>query len=227
MENFAILLIFLILFSGCLEKREVKYVCSDNSVVSNPKNCPELEKSAPEKITVTKYVCPGGEVVNKTNECELPTSSTLTTTTLLETTTLLKTTSTTTSSTITIFTIPISTTVSSPVIITQNIEISATQFDAPGDDRKNLNGEWVEIKNNGDVDVDMNSWTLEDGQNHVYTFPIGFMLIKGNLVKVHTGKGQDTSSDLYWGSGRAIWNNDGDTATLKNRDRKIVDQKSE
>jgi len=32
---------------------------------------------------------------------------------------------------------------------------------------------------------------------------------------VHTGHGTNTSTDLYWGSGNYIWNNDKDKATLK------------
>ena len=33
-------------------------------------------------------------------------------------------------------------------------------------------------------------------------------------VRIHTGRGTNRAGHLYLGSGRPIWNNDGDTATL-------------
>jgi len=240
MKKIIIFLVLLILTSGCLERKEISYVCPDNSVVSNPESCPELETPAPERISITKYVCPNGEVVDDSEECEvkgeeeLGTTSTLPATTTLEETTstifptttsmMLGTTTTTSLITTTTSTILTTTTTSSTVITIKNIEISATQFDAPGSDKENLNGEWVEIVNRGNKNVEMDGWTLEDEGGHTYSFPVDFILTKGNSVKVHTGKGQDTSSNLYWGSGRAIWNNDGDIATLKNMEGKVIDQ---
>ena len=92
----------------------------------------------------------------------------------------------------------------------------------------NLSEEWVEITNNGDVDVDMSNWTLEDNATnpHTYLFPSGFILDDGSSVKVHTGDGNDTSTELYWGFGGHIWNNNGDTATLKDSNGKIISQMS-
>jgi len=49
---------------------------------------------------------------------------------------------------------------------------------------------------------------------HVYKFPT-FRLGAGKSVKVHTGKGANTLGNLYWRSSSYIWNNNGDTATLK------------
>jgi len=109
------------------------------------------------------------------------------------------------------------------------IKISAVQFDAEGDDRKaeNLNTEWVEVINNGDAPQDLSGWTLSDDSNHTYSFPQGFVLGASDSVKVHTGSGTNSTSDLYWGRGSPIWNNDGDTATLKDEDGRIVDSHTE
>jgi len=41
-------------------------------------------------------------------------------------------------------------------------------------------------------------------------------------VKVHTGIGNDTSSDLYWNKNAPIWNNDGDVATLKDASEDVI-----
>lgn len=152
----------------------------------------------------------------------LTTTSSTSTTTIKNkvTTTLKKTTTTTIKSSSTTTTLKISK--------NSDIVISAVQFDAPGDDRKkeNLNGEWVGISNNGNSAIDLTDWTLNDNENHVYNFPSNFKIKSGNSVKIHTGSGADTESDLYWNSGRPIWNNDGDTATLKDKNGKVIDEMS-
>lgn len=144
-------------------------------------------------------------------------STTLSTTTTSVTSTTLRTTTT---------TIPKTTTTTLKTPGNPDIVISAVQFDAPGDDRKkeNLNGEWVEISNSGNSGVDLTGWTLNDNGNHVYNFPSGFRIKSGNSVKIHTGSGTDTEFDLYWNSSRAIWNNDGDTATVKDKEGVVVDK---
>ena len=45
---------------------------------------------------------------------------------------------------------------------TSFVKIGAVQFNAPGDDRQNLNGEWVQVNNTGDGPVLINGWTLSD-----------------------------------------------------------------
>ncbi|KAF5414772.1 MAG: hypothetical protein C5S48_07805 [Candidatus Methanogaster sp.] len=105
-----------------------------------------------------------------------------------------------------------------------NPMILAAQFDAPGSERDNLNGEWVKIKNIGNMPIDMSGWKLSDEQNHVYNFPNGFELSSGTIVKIHTGTGTNTQTELYWGEKSPIWNNDGDTATLKDKKGRIIDQ---
>ncbi len=90
-------------------------------------------------------------------------------------------------------------------------------YNSPGpDDGSNasLDAEWVLIRNPASSTLAMKGWTLRDAADHVFTFP-QFTLAAGHSVKVHTGSGSDSSTDLYWGSGSYIWNNDGDTATLK------------
>jgi competence protein ComEC len=108
-----------------------------------------------------------------------------------------------------------------------NPRILEVQFDAPGIERDNLNGEWVKIKNIGNIPIDMSGWKLSDEQNHVYNFPNGFELSSGTIVKIHTGTGTNTQTELYWGEKSPIWNNDGDTATLKDKKGGIIDQYSE
>ena len=105
------------------------------------------------------------------------------------------------------------------------IEIAEVTFDPPGDDRDNLNGEWVVIANNADASIDMTGFTLSDDSDHVYSFG-DFVLSAGGTVKVFTGSGADTLTSLYWGSKSPIWNNDGDTAYLRNSDGSLLDEYS-
>jgi len=103
----------------------------------------------------------------------------------------------------------------------REITITNASFVAPSPERENLNGEWVEISNQGESDENLAGWKLEDRQNHTYTFP-DFILKAGAAARIHTGIGRDTSEDLYWNRNTAIWNNDGDTATLKDASGDIV-----
>ena len=87
-------------------------------------------------------------------------------------------------------------------------------FIAPSPEKENLNGEWVEIANQGSSDQSLVKWTLEDKDNHTYAFK-NFTLKAGSSVKVHTGKGDDNLTDLYWGRSSPVWNNDGLSQALK------------
>ena len=40
---------------------------------------------------------------------------------------------------------------------------------------------------------------------------------------IHTGKGRNTTIDLYWNEGNYIWNNTGDTARLQTPANKVVE----
>jgi hypothetical protein len=94
------------------------------------------------------------------------------------------------------------------------IVITNTSLKATSPEKQNLNGEWVEIANQGSLPQNLAGWTLSDQDNHTYTFK-DFTLAAEALVKVHTGIGEDTAEDLYWNMKIPVWNNDGDQATLK------------
>jgi micrococcal nuclease len=108
-----------------------------------------------------------------------------------------------------------------------NLAIIHIEYDAPGNDNDNLNGEWVEIKNQGTTSAGMVDWVLKDeSASHRYTFPSGFALPAGLTVRVLTGCGTSTASELYWCNSGAIWNNSGDTAFLLDPNGNIHDQLS-
>ncbi|ABK14397.1 competence-like protein [Methanothrix thermoacetophila PT] len=105
------------------------------------------------------------------------------------------------------------------------VRISNVSFVAPSPERANLNEEWVKIENIGKIDVDLTGWSISDEQEHTYVFPDGFILRSGASVKVHTGTGNNTQEDLYWGRSVPVWNNDGDSATLRDSSGSIIDSK--
>ena len=87
--------------------------------------------------------------------------------------------------------------------------------DAPGDDHRNLNGEYAVLQNQGSRGLAIGGWTLCDGASHCFRFPAGAVLEAGGTVVVYTGSGRPDGERYYMGMGRAVWNNNGDTATLR------------
>ncbi|MFA6226634.1 MAG: lamin tail domain-containing protein [Methanoregula sp.] len=107
------------------------------------------------------------------------------------------------------------------------VVISATQFNSPGDDRQNVNGEWVQLTNRGDDTVLIAGWTLSDNSHStVYTFP-AIVLVPGETITVFSGAGTLNNTALYMGKTEPVWGNSGDIAILKGGSGKIIDQKSE
>ena len=96
------------------------------------------------------------------------------------------------------------------------LTIAEIHADAAGDDRNNLNDEYVVFENAGTDTLDLSGWTIEDEAGQRYTVPDGFELAAGETATLHTGSGTSTPTELYWGSGSPIWNNDGDTVIVTN-----------
>jgi len=111
----------------------------------------------------------------------------------------------------------------------RDVAIADLRLDADGDDAQNLNDEWVEVQNNERVPVDLTGWGVRDeSSSHRFTFPEDFTLDAGERVRVHSGCGTDSTSELFWcTSGSAIWNNDGDTAFVVDPSGNIVDRLAE
>lgn len=101
------------------------------------------------------------------------------------------------------------------------IRFTRIYFDSPGSDTgKNwsLNAEWARVTNFSKTNRKLGGWTIRDkGGRHVYKFPNGFVLRAGKSVRLHTGRGTNTRTDVYWRQDWYVWNNTGDVATLKNK----------
>ncbi|ELZ32857.1 beta-lactamase [Halorubrum tebenquichense DSM 14210] len=96
------------------------------------------------------------------------------------------------------------------------LTVAEIHADAAGDDRDNLNDEYIVFENTGSDALDLSSWTIEDDAGRSYTVPDGFELAAGDTVTLHTESGTRTTTELYWGSGSPIWNNNGDTVIVTN-----------
>ncbi|MGW0085505.1 lamin tail domain-containing protein [Streptomyces sp. NPDC003393] len=110
----------------------------------------------------------------------------------------------------------------------QSVEISGVHLDRQARDHRSnraLNGEWVEITNNTRRSVNLSGWTLSDRQGHTFRFH-HYRLGGHATVRVHTGYGRDTRTDLYQDRRTPIWDRHADTATLRNDHRRVVDHVS-
>lgn len=108
------------------------------------------------------------------------------------------------------------------------VVISAVRADSPGrDDRSNrsLNRNWVEVSNTGRREVNLDRWTLSDGDGHVFTFH-HFRLDGRSTVRVHSGEGRGSRTDLYQGRRTYVWDSPSDTATLRDGYGRFVDDAS-
>ncbi|WP_394365707.1 lamin tail domain-containing protein [Streptomyces sasae] len=115
-----------------------------------------------------------------------------------------------------------------PVRPHSDVVISKVQYDSPGrDDRSNrsLNREWVDVTNTTRRSVNLDDWTLSDEAGHTYTFR--HLRLEGrSTVRVHTGIGRDSATDVYQDRRAYVWNDDADTATLRNARGRLVDEVS-
>jgi hypothetical protein len=92
----------------------------------------------------------------------------------------------------------------------------------PPDGAADLNGETVTIRNDGLATVDVSRWSLADASGkNLFILP-SLTLPPGGIVIVHSGRGSPTPPDLYWGKTVGIWNDTGDTATLRDATGAVI-----
>jgi hypothetical protein len=107
---------------------------------------------------------------------------------------------------------------SSPQAGRSPVVIHEIFYNSPGSDtgsNASLNAEWVQLHNRSGHRVTLTHWTVRDAAGHVYRFG-KYALRAHKSVRIHTGRGTNTRTNRFWGQSGYIWNNDGDTATLKN-----------
>jgi micrococcal nuclease len=109
------------------------------------------------------------------------------------------------------------------------LHISSFHADAKGDDRQNVNGEYLRVCNVSASPVDLAAYTLKDGDK-AYPLPAVTVPV-GHTVKIMSGTGVTQADptkqlEVFLGSADPVWNNDGSTAQLVDAKGAIVDQAS-
>ncbi|WP_157253099.1 lamin tail domain-containing protein [Nonomuraea typhae] len=106
------------------------------------------------------------------------------------------------------------------------IQLAKIFYDSPGTDRRgnaSLNGEYVVIRNTTRAAVDLEGWSIADKTGYRYTFEPGQTLRPGRTLTLRTGQGDSGAGTVYWGRRAYVWNNDKDTAYVRNRSGRLVD----
>jgi len=109
------------------------------------------------------------------------------------------------------------------------LHITSFHANAPGDDRENVNGEYLRVVNLSDQPVDLSGYRLTDISGQSFALP-AVLLPAGNTVKIESGLGQDqvmadSQIVVHLGSQGPIWNNKRDQATIYDRQGKVVDSR--
>lgn len=103
------------------------------------------------------------------------------------------------------------------------IEIADYEYDPPGRDAANANGEYVEIRNNEDTVVELSGWIVRDeSSQHRFAFPGGAKLDPGGSVVVRSGCGTPSATEFFWCATDPVWSNGGDTVIVQLPDGTIV-----
>ncbi|WP_348607739.1 lamin tail domain-containing protein [Halobaculum rarum] len=82
--------------------------------------------------------------------------------------------------------------------------------------------EYVTFRNTGDETLNLSGWVVENEDGKRFVFPNGFTLDAGQNVTVHSGRGSDADTEVYWGATSAVWDDDGDTITVRTADGREV-----
>lgn len=109
------------------------------------------------------------------------------------------------------------------------LHITSFHANADGDDRANVNGEYLRVCNVSATPVDTTGYRIADISGNSWELPT-LVIPSGHTVKIHSGKGStqtDTTRQLeiYLGSADPIWNNSEDRATLYDRFGRSIDSR--
>lgn len=110
------------------------------------------------------------------------------------------------------------------------LHITSFHANADGDDRQNVNGEYLRLCNVSGETLDTSGYRIADISGRSWEFPTA-IVPPGHTIKVHSGRGQaqlDSSEQIaiYLGSADPIWNNTEDRATIYDRYARVVDSRN-
>lgn len=112
-----------------------------------------------------------------------------------------------------------------PTANLSNIIINEISYNPLGDDRGDwLNGEWVELNNKGDQEIDLNNWFIEDEAGWKIQLSAENCDINSNVTDVGETVIPGKGYLLVFTRGRAIFNNSSDSVYLFTQENELIDQ---
>lgn len=110
-----------------------------------------------------------------------------------------------------------------------DLHITSFHANAAGDDRENVNGEYLRVANVSVEPIELAGYRMTDLSGRSWTLP-SLILPAGHTVKVHSGQGDhqtnpDEQLAIYLGSDQPVWNNKRDRATIYDRHGRVVDSR--
>ncbi|WP_433272941.1 choice-of-anchor K domain-containing protein [Actinosynnema sp. CS-041913] len=89
--------------------------------------------------------------------------------------------------------------------------------------KRTQSDEYVEIVNRGSAPGDISGWVLgADDAGQDFTFPPGTVLQPGQRIRIYTNEIHPESGGFSYGSKRPIWNDQGDSAKLRDTNGNLV-----
>ena len=80
-------------------------------------------------------------------------------------------------------------------------------WDAPGYDSQNVNGEYIQVTNAGPTAVPISGWWVRDSHLRRFTFPTGTVVPARGSIYVHAGSGTSSATRFYWGQAGPVFEN--------------------
>ena len=67
----------------------------------------------------------------------------------------------------------------------------------------------------------LRGYSVRDTSTHFYTFP-DRVFQAGDTLRLYTGPGSDSQTELFWGRNQAVWNDDFDTVTVLDPENQLI-----
>lgn len=99
--------------------------------------------------------------------------------------------------------------------------IDHVQYNAPGNDLDNPNGEWIRIKNVGTETQDYRGWQVLV-RGYQLTSVASRPLDPGETITIKIGSGTNSGHYMYWGKSHGIMRNSGDSVKLLSPHRETI-----
>ncbi|MBS3777759.1 MAG: lamin tail domain-containing protein [Candidatus Thermoplasmatota archaeon] len=103
------------------------------------------------------------------------------------------------------------------------LRISEVHYDAYGNDKYNLNDEYIVLENDNEKPLNLTGWNIRDNHGNQFIFPNGYLLQSKTSITIYTGSGSNQTNVLYWHHQTPVWNNDGDTVFIYNEKNEIIE----